>query len=79
MSQTRNPWRTRVGLLGVINAGRGLAVALGFSESLVTGVVTVAVALVSFLVDVRLVKDGEAETTPLADPRDSKGQELKAA
>lgn len=72
---SRFPWRTRAGLLAVIDAVAGLLVALGVQGD-IDGWVSVATAVVAVLVNVGVVKAGEKLTTPTTDPRADDGTPL---
>jgi hypothetical protein len=72
----RHPWRTRAGALAIVNALAGLALALGFGVDAVDHWVGVLAIVVNLGVTVGLVRDGEAQSTPLADPRDNQGRQL---
>lgn len=73
---TRFPWRTRSGLLVIINAVAGVFLSLGFVASDVEPWTAGAVAFVALLADLGVVVNGESKTTPVADPVGMDGQGL---
>lgn len=64
----RHPWRTRAGLLALIDAVAGVFVALGFGTDTVDPWTAGAVAFVAFVATLGLVTNGENTTTPVDDP-----------
>lgn len=64
----RHPWRTRAGLLALVNALAGVGLALGFAAEVVDPFTSVAVAVAAALADLGILRDGESETTPVGDP-----------
>lgn len=76
ITSERHPWRSRAGLLALLNTARGLALTVGIPHSTVTAVVAVAASVVSLVFDAMIVVDGEGQTTPVDDPRDSLGRAL---
>lgn len=65
---SRHPWRTRAGLLALVNALAGVGLALGFAAEVGDPFTSVAVAVAAALADLGILRDGESETTPVGDP-----------
>lgn len=70
------PWRTRAGLLALVDALAGVVLVLGFATNDINEVVSSIGAIIAVLVSFGIVKEGEQHTTPLAEPRDSEGRRL---
>lgn len=77
----RFPWRARAKLIALVNAVAGVAVAIGGVgvvlgvngtvdgwTSAVGVVVAAAIVFVDLLANLGIVRDGEAQTTPVDDP-----------
>lgn len=73
---SRHPWRTRAGLLAIVNALAGVGLALGFTADSIDPVMAAAIAVVAILADLGILRDGESETTPVSDPVDRTGVPL---
>lgn len=70
------PWRTRSGLLALIDSLVGVLLVLGFGTDDVNSWVSLAGLVIGVLVNLGIVKEGEQQTTPLSNPRDNTGRRL---
>lgn len=69
----RNPWRIRLLLASAVAALAGVGVTLSVTAGQVDAFVAAAVAVGALLAELGILRDGEAETTPVADPRGPDG------
>lgn len=73
---SRFPWRTRGGLIVLVNAVAAFLLSLGGDAAVLDGWVSTATMVVTLLVSLGLVRSGEARTTPVRDPRTDDGTPL---
>lgn len=69
----RYPWRTRAGLLMLVQAAAAFLIHLGVDPASFEGF---ALGVLDAAVLVGIVKNGEGKTTPVADPRADDGVPL---
>lgn len=65
---TRHPWRIRTLLTTVVAGLAGAGVTLSLTTGQVDTLAAAAAVVLAVLAELGIIRDGEAETTPVADP-----------